>query len=60
MIAVRNYAIDHNGRIMGGWLSNPVLRGETGVTVRLMDDVEVPPAMVTYGPGWHFFSESRR
>lgn len=60
VIAVRNYTIDHNGRIVGGWLSDAVLKGETPVTVRLMDDVEVPLTMVSYGPGWHFFSESRR
>jgi hypothetical protein len=60
VIAVKNYTIDHDGKIVGGWLSDPVLKGETSVTVRLMNDVEVPAMMVSYGPGWHFFSEASR
>jgi hypothetical protein len=57
VIAVKNYAIDHDGRIVGGWLSDPVLKGETLVTVRLMDDVQVPATLVSFGAGWHFFGE---
>jgi len=57
VIAVKNYRIDHDGKIVGGWLADPVLKGETAVTVKLMDDVEVPDSLVSLGPGWHFFSE---
>jgi hypothetical protein len=60
VIAVKNYVVDHDGTIVGGWLNDPVLRGETPVTVRLMDDVEVPAMLVSYGAGWHFFGESNR
>lgn len=60
VIAVRNHTITHDGTIMGGWLGDPVLKGETPVVVRLMDDVEVPPALMSYGAGWHFFGEINR
>jgi hypothetical protein len=33
----------------------PTLKGETVLSLRLMDDVEVPQAAQTFGPGWHFF-----
>ena len=33
----------------------PTLKGETVMTLRLMDDVEVPQVAEVYGPGWHFF-----
>lgn len=57
VVAVRNYAVDHDGKIIGGWLEDPVLKGETPVTVKLMDDVEVPRTLVSLGAGWHFFGE---
>lgn len=34
----------------------PTLKGETVLSLRLMDDVEVPQVAQTYGPGWHFFN----
>jgi hypothetical protein len=34
----------------------PKLKGETVLSLRLMDDVQVPQVAKTYGPGWHFFS----
>jgi hypothetical protein len=33
----------------------PTLKGETALSLRLMDDVEVPQVAQTFGPGWHFF-----
>lgn len=33
----------------------PKLKGETVLSLRLMDDVEVPQVAQTFGPGWHFF-----
>jgi hypothetical protein len=33
----------------------PTLKGETAITLRLMDDVEIPQLAQTFGPGWHFF-----
>jgi|SRR5215469_13897183 len=33
----------------------PTLKGETAISLRLMDDVEIPQVATTYGPGWHFF-----
>ena len=33
----------------------PTLKGETALTLRLMDDVQIPQVATTYGPGWHFF-----
>jgi len=33
----------------------PTLKGETPISLRLMDDVEIPQVATTYGPGWHFF-----
>jgi hypothetical protein len=42
----------------------PALKGESVMTLRLMDDVEIPQVAQTYGPGWRFFgrpqSESYR
>src|SRR5215475_7242174 len=37
----------------------PTLKGETVLSLRLMDDVEVPQIAQTYGPGWHFFNRSQ-
>jgi hypothetical protein len=34
----------------------PKLKGETVLSLRLMDDVQVPQVAKTYGQGWHFFS----
>ncbi len=34
----------------------PTLKGETVLSLRLMDDVQVPQVAKTYGMGWHFFS----
>jgi hypothetical protein len=33
----------------------PKLKGETVLSLRLMDDIQIPQAAQTYGPGWHFF-----
>jgi hypothetical protein len=33
----------------------PTLKGETALSLRLMDDVEIPQVAQTVGPGWHFF-----
>src|SRR5437660_7742210 len=33
----------------------PKLKGETVLSMRLMDDVQIPQTATTYGPGWHFF-----
>jgi hypothetical protein len=33
----------------------PQLKGETVLSLRLMDDVQVPQLAQTVGPGWHFF-----
>lgn len=33
----------------------PKLKGETALSLRLMDDVQIPQVAQTYGPGWHFF-----
>ena len=34
----------------------PKLKGETVLSLRLMDDVDIPQIAQTYGPGWHFFN----
>jgi hypothetical protein len=34
----------------------PKLKGETVLSMRLMDDVSIPQVAQTFGPGWHFFS----
>jgi hypothetical protein len=33
----------------------PKLKGESVLTLRLMDDVDIPQLAQTFGPGWHFF-----
>jgi hypothetical protein len=33
----------------------PKLKGETVLSMRLMDDVQIPQVAQTYGPNWHFF-----
>jgi hypothetical protein len=33
----------------------PVLKGESMLTLRLMDDVQIPQVSQTNGPDWHFF-----
>jgi hypothetical protein len=33
----------------------PTLKGETALSLRLMDDVEIPQVSQTISPGWHFF-----
>ena len=33
----------------------PTLKGETVLSLRLMDDVDIPQVAQTYGPSWHFF-----
>jgi hypothetical protein len=39
----------------------PALKGESVMTLRLMDDVQVPQMAqrTTLGPGWHYFSQPR-
>jgi hypothetical protein len=34
----------------------PKLKGETVLSLRLMDDVQLPQSASTLSPGWHFFS----
>src|ERR1700730_7235293 len=34
----------------------PALKGETVLSLRLMDDVQIPQIAKNFGPGWHFFS----
>jgi hypothetical protein len=34
----------------------PKLKGETVLSLRLMDDVQLPQVASTLGPGWHFFT----
>src|SRR5215467_6388296 len=36
----------------------PALKGETQLSLRLMDDVQIPQVAQPYGPGWHFFNHS--
>jgi hypothetical protein len=38
----------------------PTLKGESIVTLRLMDDVDIPEVAQTFGPGWHFFGGYQR
>src|SRR5579859_1317748 len=33
----------------------PKLKGETVLSLRLMDDIQIPQLAQTFGPGWHFF-----
>ena len=33
----------------------PTLKGESAITLRLMDDVQIPQLAQTFGPDWHFF-----
>jgi len=33
----------------------PTLKGESQLTLRLMDDVQIPQVQSTNGPDWHFF-----
>ncbi|MFZ0294562.1 MAG: hypothetical protein WAL52_13230 [Candidatus Sulfotelmatobacter sp.] len=39
----------------------PALKGESVMTLRLMDDVQVPQVAqrTTLGPGWHYFTQPR-
>jgi hypothetical protein len=37
----------------------PKLKGETVLSLRLMDDVQIPQVAQTYGPNWHFFGSSQ-
>jgi hypothetical protein len=36
----------------------PTLKSETALTLRLMDDVQIPQVS-TFGPGWHFFGHTQ-
>jgi hypothetical protein len=38
----------------------PTLKGETVLSMRLMDDVDIPQTAQTYGPSWHFFGRPQR
>jgi hypothetical protein len=38
----------------------PKLKGESQLTLRLMDDVDIPQVAQTFGPGWHFFGGYER
>jgi len=37
----------------------PMLKGETVLSLRLMDDVQVPQLAKTFGPNWHFFTHAQ-
>jgi hypothetical protein len=37
----------------------PKLKGETVLSLRLMDDVQVPQTASTFGLGWHFFGHAQ-
>ncbi len=37
----------------------PTLKGESMLTLRLMDDVQIPRVSATNGPDWHFFGRPR-
>ena len=37
----------------------PKLKGETVLSLRLMDDVAIPQMAQTFGPGWHFFGHAQ-
>lgn len=37
----------------------PTLKGESVLSLRLMDDVQVPQVAKTYGPNWHFFGSAQ-
>jgi hypothetical protein len=37
----------------------PQLKGETVLSLRLMDDVQIPQLAQTFGPNWHFFGRLR-
>jgi len=37
----------------------PTLKGESQLTLRLMDDVQIPQVQSTNGPDWHFFGRPR-
>jgi len=38
----------------------PKLKGETVLSLRLMDDVQIAQLAQTFGPGWHFFGQVQR
>jgi hypothetical protein len=38
----------------------PTLKGETQLSLRLMDDVQIPQVAQSYGPNWHFFTHAQR
>src|ERR1700683_2423349 len=37
----------------------PTLKGETVLSLRLMDDVQIPQLAQTFGPNWHFFGRQQ-
>jgi len=37
----------------------PQLKGETALSLRLMDDVQIPQLAQTFGPNWHFFGRPK-
>jgi len=37
----------------------PTLKGESVLSMRLMDDVQIPQVAQTFGPNWHFFGRPR-
>jgi len=37
----------------------PTLKGETVLSLRLMDDVQIPQVTRSFGPNWHFFSRDQ-
>jgi len=37
----------------------PKLKGETVLSLRLMDDVQIPQLAKTFGPNWHFFGRQQ-
>src|ERR1700724_2623489 len=69
VIATRGYKVDKDGDIRGKghakrdiveWMlpargPRPTLKGESQLTLRLMDDVQIPQVAASNGPDWHFF-----
>ena len=37
----------------------PALKGESTISLRLMDDVQIPQVAQTFGPNWHFFGRGQ-
>lgn len=47
VVGARGFRVDRNGEILGNDYDRPVLKGEQQLTLRLMDNIEVPAARST-------------